>query len=476
MMALGPNRLRREAETKAEKGTISGALDTVGSVAAAISSVPIIGPFAGGISVVTKAASSVAEWFGFAKVPNLSIPQFSIVRSLPSQLPFDGVTNAEPFSINQVPFVATEAHLLASDHDTCNLLSIAQAPSLVAVASTVANPTDPQLLLNLPVRPTYSWKPSSSVNMYQNTNVGHVARCFRLWRGEMAYKIIIPGNALVRTRLVIAYTLEDVVSYSEEMRFVYVEVNGSKTIEFTVPWTRKQPYGDVAAYGAAGTYNGRILVWQLAPNTGISPIETPTPTNLLVFASATANTQFAQPVDGFRSGGYYSTTIPAAGLLGFARSQTITGLTAEDNIVSSREILHQYIVRSDVSIPVGVSQVPAALAGTPYSYFSRRYRFMRGSVRYRFIYLGEPGPIVRFTRNSDNKEIYWFTSEAKSFEVLAPFYSLDGFKDVTTPFDALFINVLGATAATPMQVQWALNDDLSFGVTVPTPFVRDAVG
>jgi hypothetical protein len=483
--ASAPRSVAREAKEKAEKGTVSTVLDSVSSIASYATALPIVGPFAGGVSCIAKAASSVFDWFGLSKPPNLTTPQYVLPRSSVGQINIEGVSSVECLSGRNLPMVSTDPHLVNSTQDGCNLMTFAQRPTLIQVAKTETQVTLPKRIVRIPVQPFYGWKAGARA---QPSNMAFAAKCFRNWRGEIAYKIIIPGNAYTRCRLAICYALiDDAGVFSEANRFMYVEVNGTKTIEFTVPMTHyalylPSPNGDV---GTNPTNNGYITIYQLTDNTGIDPVTAPVPTELCIFAACTANTQFAGICDPTYERPCYKNITGATGIFGFEESVKVDKILADDDIYSIRELLHRYQNAATWQALTGTQTAPhnlPLLYSNRVKYFLWAFRYFRGSRQFRFVSRAATASTVSIhhVNGVDSEPVLWNPSQSPIFEILTPFLehtafdSTGGGANYTSQQTSLFVRCEGVDTAQNVsyRVDCSFADDLSLGSPVAPPFLE----
>ena len=475
----GPKTVQKEAEEKASKGTISSTLDSVSSIASYASSFPVVGGFASGLAVVTKAASSVFDWFGLSKPQNISTPHFVIGGVPPFTSTFDGVTNGDVLSSEQLPYVSTDPHLLCATSDLCNMVDIMTRPTLIGRFPTQNFSGTPILLGTVPVMPLYGWRNGKN---YSPSNVGYVSSFFKNWRGELAYKFIIPATVMSRTRLAISYSLNRESSFNENGRFMYVDVSGTTIIDGVIPWTQREIYqrldfgrNDVTNDPAA---NGFIQIWQINELVSDTPGETPYPLNVIVFSSGTVNTQFAGTTHlEARYAALDTDLIPPAGFLGLDNSLTVSRILSEDKFMNVREFLHAPYNASSYTVPQGTltSNITITNGWLDFRSFIARHRWWRGSLTLKIWFPVDipPGLIQVWTIDGPNRPsswLLWDPRETRALELTVPMSISSGFYDSANVYiDLPLIRMEFASTTTqayPYRVAPHMNDDFSVGMPI----------
>lgn len=469
--------VRKEAVEKAEKGTISSTLDSVSSIASAASVLPVVGGFASGLSVVASAASSVFDWFGLSMPPNLTIPHYVQSGQPPFMNTFSGVLNADVLAADQVPFVSTDPHLLASNADACNLRTITLRSSLVDQFAVPAVIVANGLLATIPVSPVTGWINNRD---YFASNVGYATQLYRFWRGDLAYKFVISASPMTRTRLAITYSLDKLTAFSESARFMYLEVAGTTVVDGVVPWTSRSPYRALpkleSGSTVAGTANGYIQFWQMSNLLSDTPGQNPRPLSVAVFCKSGDNFQLVGPT-AIRG---YVTSV-AQSFLGLDNSSSVSRVLPDDDYWSTREMLHRPSVRQNYAptLPAMLDPSTAISADVQLQYILYRWRYMRGSITVHLMMATNSDSTValsrigRGTTTTANAETitYWKGSERLIMSVVMPFDTPTGFMPVvSTAWPSLVIsNVLGPT---PTFTWWVtFNDDLSLGVDNGSPLL-----
>jgi hypothetical protein len=477
--------VRREAMLKAEKGTISAALDCTSKIASTVSHLPVIGDFASGLAVATKAASTAFDFLGLAKPPNLTTPLYVTDNPLPYSTCLDGVTTAEPLSVEQVPFVATEPSFLCSDNDETSFVRMASKPFLKARFVTGNVPTDTPVLLGvIPVSPQAGWV--TNPNLLSYSPLGVVAASFRNWRGSLSYKFIVPANPLTRIRLAIMYSLTKTATFTEQNRYMYVDVEGTTVIDAVIPWTRKEPFMNLPfatlANVTTAVANGYIHIFQVSNLIADSPSVSPTPLSILAFCAGADDLQFAVPQPVVPGNNLSVGTAFPNGFLGLERSIKIDRLLAEDNVHSIRQLMHRIYNDNQYIIPKNTAFFPNIVIPVPHAFYLYMFRYWRGSVTYTLTNPFEPGNtckqiVISPNDNQyDDNEIIWYPDRQPRIQVIVPFVNLNGYYlsgglESAVPIRSLQLFATDVANDFKVNIGVSFNDDLSVGVPQPPRFV-----
>jgi hypothetical protein len=486
--AQGPrkrNAVVKEAETKAEKGAISGTLEAVSSIASQASELPVVGGFASGLAVVTSAASKVFDWFGMSKPPNLSMPQYLLENPMPFYATLHGTNNADSLSTELVPYATTDPRYVASDRDDCSLSYLLARPNLIQRYQTGTLSGDTPLLLgSFPVHPRYGWNQNGNI---VPSNLALVSNLFENWRGDIAYKFVIPATSMTRCRLAIMYSLNQQAAFSENNRFMFVEIEGTTVVDGVIPHTHQDTYRTLPELSVVTpqsnlSANGYLHVFQMSNLVAETPATSPSPMSVLVFAGGTSNTQFATFTSRNACKPRTSGTAFPNGFLGLESSLSLSGVMPEDNISSVREIMHRPGLYQSVSVPQDASIFsPAGPLPYFHRYFFEMFRFWRGSVTFTFMYstgalMTDPGFVtVSSDPNCEDSDAttHWYPSKAPKISYTIPWSFGRGAGDTgafsfLTQVPKIYLKApVYSGPASILRCYISFNDDLSFGVACP---------
>jgi len=476
----GKNGVVSEASKKAKQGALTAISESVNSISSSLVRVPIIGPFAEGISLISSVSTKFFDWLGLSKPINVTTPQYVMQNSNPFSQTFHGVTTAVPMSSDIVPYVSTDPHLLADTADACNLMRIATDPSIVLnapIPTTVAGV--PVIVTHVAVSPTWGFGDATGWTL---SNTAYVSQFFRNWRGEMSYKLYVPASIMSRQRIIVTHTIDKPSVWSEIYRSQYYEIQGSTVIDITVPWIIQSPYlpcPQLSAEVDNPSPNGYLTIWAATPLVNENPGVTPTALRCIVFGAATASTQFAV----FRCPTLFRVLVNLLqGSFGATSSGNLDTFLCEDDISSLREIAHRpsFIGTTDVSAG-GNFFMPRTFPSFM-KYVIGKHRFFRGSINVQIVYKLPPfnAPIIkvcRYTSDSADTTVLWCPSVEPILNITIPWDGAYGYTG--TGADNYLINfpfrpfvVVPATAGLTLDWYISFNDDFSLGVQTFSPLLE----
>ena len=102
-------------------------------------------------------------------------------------------------------------------------------------------------------------------NNFVSSNMDSIASMFNSWSGDIGFKVIVPGSSMSRVRLAITYSWSKPSAFSENMRYMYVEVDSTATIDAVIPWSQVMPYLPLPLTRGASTAmspNGYFSIFQ----------------------------------------------------------------------------------------------------------------------------------------------------------------------------------------------------------------------
>lgn len=477
----GTSPVAKEAEKKTEKGVVSRWLEATSHISAKASVLPVVGTFASGLSVVTGIGSKIADIFGLSKP--ITVADSTFVERNPSRnwMTFHGVGVSDVLSTDPLPYGTTESRYVASDKDDCDFSYLVTRPNLVSRFTTTNVPADTPILLGVvAVAPRYAWSMPGDVVV--PSNLALRAEMAINWRGDIDFKFIIPATPMTRARLAFSFSLSKVATFSENSRYMYVEIEGTTVVTGTIPHTHTDLYRALPATSNGNqqigtSANGYIHVWQVTNVAGSTPATVPAPLSILAFAAGTSHTQFASFKHPYY--GLLTSRGPAFpnGFLGLDNTLTIERVMAEDSLRSAREALHRPVLMWETSVPLaGVSFKPSDFAMPQYvNFFLYLCRFWRGSVTYTFVASGSTLPDVACGIFSpDSKALtHWYPKLSPKFSISVPWVFGRGPGETGSlgtqrrPADVQITIPAFTGTAFSVATYINFNDDFAMGVAVP---------
>jgi len=378
--AMKKNGMAKEAQTKAKQGLISSSLATFSGITAGLSILPGVGSIASGLSLAANIGSKIASAFGYSKPPIETAPMPVFSTSMPYRNTFSGLDTAEPLSCDTNCLVATDPGLVGSSEETLDIYEIAKVPSFAQQFQIPIGVAAGSFITSFGVNPCVWYGTTLGAGkLTYASHVGYIASFFKLWTGGMTYKFVFPSTVYQSVTIAICWTPLPMTTYSETVRQEQFTINKTTTVNFNVPWEQPQPYlptripkGTAGAIGDGAISNGYISVFAINPITNTQGANLAI--NAFVYCAASESTRFAvvNPIS------QIGATISYAAPQGFGQmnEQVFTGLVAEDNVTSLRELakLPGYFAQAKGAQTFALTTMPAQQA-----YITGKFTYFRGA-------------------------------------------------------------------------------------------------
>lgn len=473
-----------EAAAKSEKGVVTRALEATAGIASVASDVGIMPTFTGLAAGVFNAAASFADNLGFDKPISVCAPQYVIDRPTQGFATFSGLSTTDVLSSSHEPYVGTDPELLASTVDMTSLDYLKSMPSLVGKTVLPHNVTTPTHIRSISVGPQHAWV-STDNKKVMYSNLARVARCFNNWRGSIGYRIMVPANVYTKCVLAITHSLTPETTFNEDAPLCYLDVAQSKTVDFVIPWIQNTPYLPVQADGGAGSVykssNGYINIFCLLANQGTTPGTNPKDLDLLIWQIGSSDTQLTTYLNPFFPGSKLTNTFNSPqGLFGYVGDVKLSGVVAEDDIQSLREIVHRPSFHHSATLVANTAYaVPKlSLLGSRnhWALLMSKFMYARGGVKYTLVSRGAPtnGTVEIMASDPTKGEdalTLWDRTRSLVYEIFVPFTDYLGYIELQNWHNQIEHSFRGfwlrSDVASTIHVYASLCDDLSVGVLVP---------
>ncbi len=292
-------------KTHAKLTQASAAVSTVQSLAKKAEGIPIIGGYAAGVEKAAGAAKKVLNWFGFTRDTEESVPTRVTQRSVSSLAHVDGTDLSELSSLMSNNAISTDPLLVSNHSEDCMAFtSLFDRWTFVKKLTWDGSAAVGTVLGSLPVTPLFGLADTATSGdpMVRWGPAGYVGNCFRYWRGDMEYLVIIPVSKLHRGNLQVLWvpvgsTLPATTTNTTLNTIYDVTAGGEK--EFKVGYARELPFLESRPLTSAlsivpvGATNGQIYFRVVTPL--VSPNPDATSVDILVFSKASSNMEFAVP-------------------------------------------------------------------------------------------------------------------------------------------------------------------------------------
>lgn len=291
---------------------ISQVASTVASVAGKLKFVPGLAPYATATEAAAKVAGSVASFFGYTNVPNISdvAPMKQVPFSLASASISEPIAKLSLQPKQEIAVGSTQYG--APSEDPLSIASFAQRSSFVVATSWPTSATPGTILYTSAVVPNQCQTTPTTVAY---TPMGYLSQHFQYWRGSIKFTFKIVRSPYHRGRLQIAWDRasdnlnEGAILGNMNTYNVIMDLDESDEVTVTVPWSQAKqflqcyntngiptvPWSTSTAPSASwsrsnGVINVRVMNRLTAP-------ESTSDVSILVFVSAGDDFELAAPVE-----------------------------------------------------------------------------------------------------------------------------------------------------------------------------------
>ena len=304
-------------ESEYKQGPVERIATTVAGISAALTTVPMIEPFAIATTMASSAVAGIASLFGWSKA-------ILIEGARPFRpLFYHGFASSEvcnamdKFALDQKAELSVDPRLLnLSGQDELALSYVLQKEAYVANSNWLSSDSVGDQLFEFPVWPMIMRNTDNTTyHTLQMTPMAYFAALFRYWRGDIVFRFRLVASQYHRGRIKITYEPKGEVGASDYTNVALtkiVDITEENDITFKVPYSQEHPwlrtlydpedgqsigydYGKTGSASHCDNYtNGTIRVQVLTTLT--SPQATPS-CHIIAYARGGENLELAVPVE-----------------------------------------------------------------------------------------------------------------------------------------------------------------------------------
>jgi len=235
-------------------GPVSGVASAVAKAGNALTSVPIIGPFARATEIGAGAVSRVAAWFGYTNVPVINN------QEPVHNAPWRGTASAEIGApIEKLTFDPKQELTIDSrtagldGTDEMSFQSFVTRESYIDYFDWTDTETSNDILWATQVEPqTYK---VDSFRIWP-TPMSHLASCFENWTGDIIYRFVVVATKYHRGRLKVSWDpFVDLVSTPDNETAnitKIIDIQDTTEFEIRVPYMQARAWQEVYNYDDLG--------------------------------------------------------------------------------------------------------------------------------------------------------------------------------------------------------------------------------
>lgn len=231
-----------------EVGMISTPAAAMSSVAASLTKVPYIKPYAMACEVALSAVASVAKAFGYSR-PSVVADIMPMVPQYGNFANTNASENVIRMSLDQKAEVCVDSRVVGlNGDDEMSIKSIATRETWIASIPWPLNTGATALLWNVRVSPILALQPIAPNDLeFHIPAITHVSLPFKYWRGSIKYRfqVVSSGFHKGRVRIVWEPRYPTSIAAATEMNLPYtrvVDISNEKDFEIVVGWGSKYPW------------------------------------------------------------------------------------------------------------------------------------------------------------------------------------------------------------------------------------------
>lgn len=236
-------------------GMISYPATMVAKMAGKFKDVPVIGKYAYATELAANAASKLAVMFGFSRPKDISSVPYPHVEDLTSYV---GNIRTKGLSLDPLQEIPIDNSWLATPGDPLSFDSLIKQYSVLFSSGVLTTMNTGTVLFNIPVTPSFCYK--DSLTCYAPTRLAYISQMYNIWRGGITFKLVIPTNKYVRSKLRLIWTpnsLDSTFNLTVAIQNAYsvlIDVTSQNEVEFTVPFASNDMFKNVSNLMSFNTY------------------------------------------------------------------------------------------------------------------------------------------------------------------------------------------------------------------------------
>jgi len=294
-------------------GVVSRPASAIARAAGKLSSLPVIGEFATATSYAAGAVADIAALFGYTNVPVIDDVHAFKPKAFPNLAATDIGTPIEKLTLDSKNELSIDPKIAGANVDDELMISsfVSRESYIYNTPWSATSPSDTSLFFTKITPQMCRIESITGASVIYNTPMGHVARCFRYWRGDIIFRFKFICSKYHRGRVRVNWSpfgnIGTIGDYTTETYTRIIDITEENDVEFVVPYTQPTSYlktfaadyvqtavsststSDLGTY-ANGILTMRILSQQTSPVTSAD-------IDILVFVRGADNLEFAGPVD-----------------------------------------------------------------------------------------------------------------------------------------------------------------------------------
>jgi hypothetical protein len=219
----------KEATKKGEEGVISKSLDSLASMAARLSYVPTIAPYANIFSVGARTVSSGLKMAGLSKPNSVEVGQLTHTNPFATFNDTRGIETARKLGLDPENSVTTEPICGGIPTDEMDLSYVVSTPQMVVTTTVTFTGTGQKVIIDAP-------------DVYANCYCDNVRSLFKYWCGVRKYCLVINASNFHSITAVVWFNPESTTTNTRWQNCYHkiFDIKGTTIIDFEIPYTNSK--------------------------------------------------------------------------------------------------------------------------------------------------------------------------------------------------------------------------------------------
>lgn len=234
-------------EDEYKSGPIERIATKVAGISAALTTVPVIEPFAIATGIASTAVAGIASLFGWSKVALLEGAKAMVLRPYRGFVSSETANAIDKYALDQKSELSVDPRIVnLSGQDEMALNYLIQKECYINNSNWLSSDAVGDQLFEFPVWPMlYRSTDNTTHRTLQMSPMSYFGAMFSYWRGDIVFRFRLVASQYHRGRIKITYEPKGEVGageYSNVAITKVVDITEENDIEFTVPYMQEYPW------------------------------------------------------------------------------------------------------------------------------------------------------------------------------------------------------------------------------------------
>lgn len=303
----GPTEKQTLQSDEYQTGPVSKIASAISRSTNALSQLPVIGPFMTATSAISKGIGDVAYSLGFSNPPNIDKVAYFKTATHPQLATTEISVPYEKLTIDSKNELSIDPKISGAElGDEMCISNFVQRESFLGLIPWAQTSVPDTAMFAAQISPTMNqYEALTNQNSIYDTPMGHMARCFKYWRGDIIFRFRVVATPYHKGRVKIVWdpAMSPSSSALTESYTKIVDIAETRDFEFRVPYIQPTAYlktseeynnqkWNLTSLSPGATDNG---VLEMKVFNKLTAPDATSDIAILVFVRAADNLEFAAP-------------------------------------------------------------------------------------------------------------------------------------------------------------------------------------